>query len=251
MAYSLDGVHLAVQGNHPLVIAVQIDAGSREETGFAAALRAARQVLSVHSVHIGGRRSEIGDIAVKVGHRGKTLYLFEYALFRAGLDKFALMGGYSAEIAASEAPAVGDDRILDHIVGGDAFAFVALVRQLGEWQVPEGIHFIFACRRIRRVDLDIAVPDGLHDGLRVEHIGVGFDLVEVFCEGLSVGKAALVRMEYERVLDLAPAATQEGQLRDAVYLGTVAPCFDGPGQFKHRALPHSVTEVVRSAVHKN
>ena len=107
------------------MVAVEIDAGGRVQARFAAALFAAGGVCAGHSVHVGGWGADVGNVAVEFWHGGESADFFEYAFFAAALDEFALVCCDRAEVAASEAAPVGYDAVFDHIVCGDAFAFVA------------------------------------------------------------------------------------------------------------------------------
>ena len=60
--------------------------------------------------------------------------------FAARLDELALMGRDRAEVTAAEAAPVRGDRKLDHVVGRDALASVAGVRQPGERKVVDPVH---------------------------------------------------------------------------------------------------------------
>src|SRR5574344_511171 len=143
----------------------------------------------MHPVHICSRRAKIGNVAMKFRHFDKLAYLRENGFLRARLDEFALMGGYRAEIASSEAASVRYDRVLDHVVGRDALVFVAGMRPLGKRQVPERVHFLGGCRRIWRIDLHIAVLEGLYDCLGMHHVGMSLDLVEILRKSLLVSAA--------------------------------------------------------------
>ena len=147
---ALDSVHGTVELQQAVMRAVQVGAGLGEDAGLAPAFRAQVLVAAVHAVHVGGRGAQVGDVAVELRHRGEPADLLEDGFLAARLDEFALVGGDRAEVAAAEAAAVRDDRVLDHVVGRDALALVARVRPLGERQVPAGVHLLRRRRRIRR-----------------------------------------------------------------------------------------------------
>ena len=150
------------------------------------------------------------------------------------------MGSYRAEIAASEASPVRDDRVLDHVIGRNPLAFVARMRSLGERQVPERIHLLRRGWRVRWIDLDISVPYRLDDSRRMHHVGMGLDQVEILRNSLLVGQAFLIGMQHQRVLDLPFAAHPKCNLRDLVDRVRIPHVLDGPGEFEHRLLPHPV-----------
>ena len=71
------------------------------------------------------------------------------------------------------------------------------MRQFGERQVPEGVHFLGGGRRIRRIDLHIPLPYRLQNGVRVHHVGMGLYPVEILRKRPLVFAALLERMEHK------------------------------------------------------
>ena len=87
---------------------------------------------------------------------------------------------------------MGGDGELDHIVGGDALALVARVRQFGERQRVNPIHFLFSRGRIRRIDADETVSYLLYQHFCVQAICLALYYIEVLRESQLVAAAALV-----------------------------------------------------------
>ena len=198
-----------------------------------------------------GNISDVGYIACEAGEGGHIPYFAYDGIFAARLYELALVGGDSAEIAASETASVRGDRELDHIVGRYAVALVARMRQLGVRQVPERVHFLLSCRRIGRIHLHVAVADRLHQHRRVQHICSSLYYIEILRKGLFVLQAALVGVEEYGAFGTAASAHPEGQLGDAAHIRRLAVRFDGARQFQHRPLPHTVAEPVGAAAHEH
>ena len=92
------------------------------------------------------------------------------------------MGGYSAEIAASETASMGVYRELDHLEGRDMLALIPRMRKFCERKVPERIHLLLSCRRPGRIYLHITVSYRFHKHRWLEHIGIGLDKMEILCK---------------------------------------------------------------------
>ena len=240
-----------VQFQETLVRTVHILARSREKAGFAAAFLAQAAVLALHSVHICCRRSHVGDVAGKAWQAVKASDLREDGLLTAGLYELALMCCNGTEVTTSEASSVSVDRELDHLERRDVLSFVTRMRLLGERKVPERVHFLLSSRRIGWVYLHISVSDRLHQHRRMHHICVSLDDMEILCKCDLVLAASFKRIQHHRVCDLAAAVHIESQLRDLSDVRDVSAGFDGAGQLEHRPLPHSVTEPVCTAGHKD
>ena len=117
------------------MVGVEIRAYLRMDATGTTAFLAGIEVAPVHAVHIGRGSSEVGEVALEVGHLDDLLYFLEDALFRAAGDELALMGRDGAESAASEATAMDVDRVLDHVEGRDTLALVFWMGLTGIWQV--------------------------------------------------------------------------------------------------------------------
>ena len=113
------------------------------------------------------------------------------------MDKFSLMRRNGAEVTTAETAPVGVYGELYHVVCRNALAFVPGMRQLGERKVPETVHFLLSCRRIRRVNLHITFPYRLQDGIRMHHVGMGLNPVEILCKGNFVLLALFKTMKHQ------------------------------------------------------
>ena len=91
------------------------------------------------------------------------------------------MGGDGAEGTATKAPTMDVYRVTDHVVGGDALAFVFRMRLTGVGQVVRSINFLSGHRGIGRIDHDEASIDLLQQALGMHHIRLLLDVSEVLC----------------------------------------------------------------------
>lgn len=96
----------------------------------------------------------------------QALDLLHNGFFRTGLYELTLMSSDCAEVAASETSPVRIDGILNHIICRYPLALVSRMRQFGKRQVPEGIHIFLTGRRIRGINLHIAITAAFDDGIR-------------------------------------------------------------------------------------
>lgn len=119
----------------PAVVSVKVGAYLRVNAAGAAALRAKALVAALHAVHVGRRAAEVAQIALKVWQLADFPDLPDYAFLGTAADELSLMGRDGAEGTAAEASAVNVDRVLNHVVGGNALALVLGVWQSGVWQV--------------------------------------------------------------------------------------------------------------------
>ena len=117
------------------MVGVEVFADVGMDAGGAFALVAEVEVLAVHGVHVGRGTTQVAEVAFEIGELGDGLDLTKDAFLAAGGDEFALVGGDGAEGATSETATVEADGELDHLVGGDAFAFVFGMGQTGVGEV--------------------------------------------------------------------------------------------------------------------
>ena len=109
MADALDLGNTVVKIKKPCMGTVHVPARTREQAGLASAFRTQFLILSTHSVHVCRRCSDIGNIAGKARKTVQGLDFPDYGILATRLDELALMGGYRAEIAASETSPVRID----------------------------------------------------------------------------------------------------------------------------------------------
>lgn len=100
------GTHLGMDARGPFALAAQL------------------LVSALHAVHVGAGSAQVAQVALEVGQLHDSLHLTQDAFLATAHDEFALMGGDGAECTSAEASAVDVDRVLDHVVGGDALALV-------------------------------------------------------------------------------------------------------------------------------
>ena len=91
------------------------------------------------------------------------------------------MGGDGAEGTATEAPTMDVHGVTDHVVGGDALAFVFRMRLTGVGQVVGSIDLLSGHRGIGRIDHDEASIDLLQQALGMHHIRLLLDVSEILC----------------------------------------------------------------------
>ena len=146
----------------------------------------------MHTVHICRGGPDIGNVSRKARQIIEFRNLLQYAFLASGLDEFALMGGYGAEITTPETAPVSVHREFYHIVGRYALALVTGMREFGERQVPERIHLLCRSRGQSRVYLYITLSHRLHDYRRVHHIRISLNQMEILGEGLFVLETVFV-----------------------------------------------------------
>ena len=90
--YTRQSIDSVVDFKQCCVVAVHVRTDCRVDARRALALAADAQILAMHSVHVGRRTAEVGQIAFEVGHLNNLLHLAQDA-FLASLDnELALMG---------------------------------------------------------------------------------------------------------------------------------------------------------------
>ena len=137
MAYALDLCNTFIQLQKALVGSVHIFAWNREQTRFASAFRAKFLILSLHSVHVRGRSTDVRYVSREARKAVQSRDFLDYGFFASRLYELALMRSYGTEITSSETAAMGIDRKFDHLEGRYMLALVARMRQLSERKVPE------------------------------------------------------------------------------------------------------------------
>ena len=109
------------------------------------------------------------------------------------------MGGNGTEGATSETATMETDGELNHLVGGDALAFVFRVGQTCVRKVKGVVKFVLRQRLIGRVDDSITAIDLLNDALGGIFVRLLLDVTEVLGLGTFVTEAFLVAMEHDVV----------------------------------------------------
>ena len=112
MADAFHRINLLIQFHQAGMRSIHIRARSGPQAGFSAAFRAQRRILPHHSVHVGRRGAQVGNVPRETRQSGQLLHLFQDGSLAAALDELALMGGDRTEITSSEAAPVRDNRIL-------------------------------------------------------------------------------------------------------------------------------------------
>ncbi len=249
---ALPDARLAVDGFIDLeqraVIGVEVGTDGRVNTRRAFAFRTYRQVLSPHGIHVGRGSSHIAQVAFEVVHAGNLSYLAEDALLAAARNELALMGTDGAEGASAETSAVDIDRMLDHVVGRNALAFVFRVGQTGVGQVEGGIDFLGRHGRIGRIDDDKTAVDFLQQATGLHLVGLLFDVPEVLGLRLLVAQAFFVRMQHD-VGGLYAAGyvfpfRQIDRLRNVAHLADAHARFECPTQLDDGLFTHAVDDHV-------
>ena len=162
------------------------------------------------------------------------------------------MSSDCAEVAASETSPVRIDGILNHVICRYPLALVSRMRQFGKRQVPEGIHIFLTGRRIRGINLHIAITAAFDDGIRMHHIGQSLNMMKILGKSAFVPLALLERMEFKHALPhLRLSAHIESQLRNLMHIVKTSSCLDTLCKLQHRLLPHSIAEIISPARHEN
>ena len=88
------------------------------------------------------------------------------------------------------------DRVAYHLIGGNAFTFVAGVGQTGVGEVKRCVNLLGGHGGIHGVDTYPCVAVALPEGLAVHRIALLFDMLEVLGLGTLVGEAAVKAVEH-------------------------------------------------------
>ncbi len=140
------------------VIVVEIRTWLRMEATGPQTLATNLPVLAMHSVHIGGRPSEIGDISLEIRHSRNAAHLVENRLLTPRGYEFALMSRYGAKRASTETASVKVHRMTNHLISRYAFAFIAWMWHTRISHVKRTVYFLGRHRRVHRVDLNRPAP---------------------------------------------------------------------------------------------
>ena len=162
------------------------------------------------------------------------------------------MGGDGTEITTSETSSVGVYGKLDHIIRRNTFPLIPRMRQFRKRQIPVRVHLLFRRRRTWRIHLDITVTDTFHEGIRMHHIRLCLNQMEVFCESSFIFLAFLERVENQCPFFLLGFACHvKGDLRNLVHIMPASSRFYAAGQFQHGLFAHSVAQIICPAPLKN
>ena len=119
------------------------------------------------------------------------------------------------------------------------------MRQLRERQVPVRIHFLGRRRRIRRIDLHISLPHRLDDRIRMHHVRMLLDPMEILRELILIPLTLLETMQNQNAFLFLPGASLvDSNLRNRFHAVAVPAILDALCQREHRAFAHAVAEVV-------
>ena len=161
------------------VVGVEVRTDLRLDATGSAAFLTGVLVAPRHTVHIGRGSTEVGEIALEVGHLHHLLHLAQDALLRAAGDELTLMGRDGAEGTAAETAAMDVDAVLDHVVGGDALALVFGMGLTCVRQVEGGVELFGSHRGIGRIYHRITPIDTLQQALGMHHVRLLLDMAEV------------------------------------------------------------------------
>ena len=179
---ALCGVYLPVEFHEAGVVAVKVGAALGEQAAAALALVAKVRILPVHAVHVCRRSAHVGNVSCKIRKIVQFPYLLEYGFFAPGRYELSLMRRYGAEITSTETAPVRVHAELYHIVGRNPLPLVTGMRQLCERQVPEGVHLLRGSRGKRRIDLDVTISHRLNYRIRMSHVRMRLNPVEILCK---------------------------------------------------------------------
>ena len=172
--------HFPIEVDKRTMVAHQVGAMVGLYTRETGAFLAKFLVLTLHTVHIGGRATQIAKRSVEIGHLYNLLHLFHDRLLTTRDDLFALMGRDGTERTASETTTMAVDGEFDHLVGGDSATFLILrMGKTGVREIKRFIQFLFGERCIGRVDDHIAAAMWLHKSLSDNLIAFLLDDMEI------------------------------------------------------------------------
>ena len=97
------------------------------------------RILAVHTIHVGRRPAEVGQIPLKVGHFHYLLHFAKHTLLRTTGNKFALMSTDGAKRTSAEAATVQIHRELYHVVGRNTLSLILWMRQTRVWQIKRTV----------------------------------------------------------------------------------------------------------------
>ena len=238
---SVDGVVYLEQLR---VVGVEVGAHLRMDTRRTFADGARLWVVAVHTVHIGRRTTEVGEVALEVGHLYHLLHLLHDATLRTARYELALMRTDCAESATAEASAVQIDRELNHLVSRYALALVLGMWQTGIRQVERAVEFVRGHRRIRRIDNGILVVYSLQQTLCVHLVRLLFDVPEIVCLRLLVAQTLLVAVQHDVVVANAVGylllTAEVNGLRNVVHCAYGQTFGEVAAEFHNRLLAHAV-----------
>ena len=157
-----------------------------------------RLIPATHSVHIGRRRSDVGDITLEVGHGNNLAHLLENRTLRARVDKLTLVRRDGAERAAAEAATMNVYRVLNHLPRRD-ITLTAIARM---WRALIGkvervVELLGGERLVWRRDDHIVIARALDErGVALHHIAQRLNLGKVLGELTLVGPTLLKRAKH-------------------------------------------------------
>ena len=121
-------VNGVIDGEQATMVGIEIWANLWVDARWAFAALAHLCVASSHAVHVGGGASQIAKVSLEIGMLDHFFYFAQNAFFASADDKFSLVRADGTESASPEAPAVNVDGVFNHLVCGDALAFVFRMR---------------------------------------------------------------------------------------------------------------------------
>ena len=111
------------------MVGVEVRAHLGMDARGALALAALVRVVSAHGIHVGTRASQVGEVALEVGHFGNGFDFAQDTFLASAHDELALMRTDGTEGTSAETSSMEVHGELDHVEGRDALALV-----LGVWQ---------------------------------------------------------------------------------------------------------------------
>ena len=152
-----ESVHSMVYIEKRRMVIVEIGTRLGMQTARTHALVANSRVLSSHTVHIGRRPSEIGNISFEIMHLRNFADFLQYRLLAARCDELSLVRRDGAESASAEASAVHVHRMPYHLVGRYPLPFITRMRQTGICHVKRLVDLLGCHGREHRVHFHHAV----------------------------------------------------------------------------------------------
>ena len=224
------GTHLGMDARRPLALLAQVEVGA------------------LHAVHVGAGSAQVAQVALEVGQLHDGLHFAQDALLATAHDELALMGGDGAEGASAEASAVDVDRVLDHVVGGDALALVLGMGQARVGQVERMVELLGCQGRVGRIDYHQLLAYLLQDARGGILVAFFLDVAEIGGLLLLVLQAFFVGVEGDVALYRADFAGKVGGLGNVVQRASL---HQAAGQFDNGLLTHAIDEQVGSAIHQD
>ena len=214
-------VNSMVEVEQLAMVGVEVGADAGVDAAGAAALLTEADVSPVHAVHVGRGASEVGEVALEVGHGYDLPHLFKYALLGAARDELALMGRDGAEGTAAEASSVDVDGVLDHVVSGYALTPVLGMGLAGVGQVEGGVELGGGHRGVWGIDHNegctiygFTIYYLLQEPTGVHHVRLLLDVAEVLGLCAFVAQAFLVAVQHDVARHRFVAVGQVGGLRN-------------------------------------